>query len=339
MKEKVRVEDIARVLNISASTVSRALNDHPRISKETKEKVKQLASRMGYRPGIPELTNPEKTEAIVVLVPNLENELYRGLLAGLTEYLEKESFQTFVVNTNGDEGRVDAFFKSYKKYGISGIVHFICNRNISSGFYSVPLKDALPLVSVFEPDKAVDVSSVLPDMFQGISKIVRYLKSVKVSRVALLLEDEMRPEDFQIFSTFESAFEIEGMNGDDLSVHYLDRAVASFVKNVELILKGKNRPQAILVKGGYTVVEIVNLCGRLKLKIPEDILLIAITADSNSSALTSNLSMLKLPAYEMGYKAAQLIMDQIHDVDAGKKTAIKPASFILKGSAIRMKTN
>jgi LacI family transcriptional regulator len=94
-----------------------------------------------------------------------------------------------------------------------------------------------------------------------------------------------------------------------------------------------------LVKGGFTAVEIVNLCGRSKLKIPEDILLIAITSGSNSSALTSNLSMLKLPAHEMGYKAAQLIMDQIHDVDAGKKTAIKPASFILKGSAIRMKTN
>jgi LacI family transcriptional regulator len=339
MKEKVRVQDIAKVLNISASTVSRALNNHPRISKETKEKVKHLASRMGYRPGVVDSMNPEKAEAVVVLVPNLESELYRELVAGVTEYMNKFNFQTFVIDTNGDENRVNSFFKSYKKYGISGIVHFICNRNISSTFYSVPVKDALPMVNVFEPDVNVAVSSVLPDMFQGISKITRYLKSVEVSRIALILEKETKPEDFQIASTFKSALEMEEMDVNELSIQYLSRAGVEFVKKVEMLLKGKDCPQTILVKGKYAAMEIMNICERLKIKIPEDILLIAISADSNSSVLTSNLSLLKLPAHEMGNKAAQLVMDQIHDVDTEKKTAIKPASFILKGSAIRMKTN
>ena len=79
--EKVRAQDIAKILKVSASTVSRALNDHPRISKETKERVKQVASRLGYFTGIPELMNLEKAEAVVVMVPSIDSNLYREVVS------------------------------------------------------------------------------------------------------------------------------------------------------------------------------------------------------------------------------------------------------------------
>ncbi len=336
-KEKIRVQDIAEVLNISASTVSRALNDHPNISKETKNKVKLAASRLGYQAGMPQLLNPEKAEAVVVLVPTLKHDLYREVLSGATDYFHEKAFQTFVVDTRGGDAQANSFFRSYKKYGISGIIHLISNQNMPDDFYALPLKDALPLVTMCEPETNTGVSSVLLDLFQGFFKIAKYLKSLGIQKTALLLEDKNKPEDNQIVSSFESALETLEMDKTGMSVFYMGEEDTWPVKDIEALFNGKENPQAILVKGVASSIEVMNIAKRLGLNIPDDLLLIAMGAESNISGLTANLSLLKFPAYEMGYTAAEMIMYQIQHPDAERKTVVKPAQFLLKGSAIRVK--
>ena len=336
-REKVRVQDIAKVLKISSSTVSRALNNHPKISKETKDKVKLVASRLGYQSGLPQLMNPEKAEVVVVMLPSLESTLYREVLSGATDFLNENAFQTFVVDTRGDDDQVHSFFQSYKKYGISGIIHLVSNRNIAGGFYSVPIKDALPLVTVCEPEANTEVSSVLPDLFQGFYKIAQYLKSLGIKKVAVLLEDENKPEDKQIVSSFELALDTLEINKAGLSVFYFGNENTWPLKDIEALLMEKNRPDAVLVKGAVSALEVKHIAKRLGLHIPDDLLLIAMDAESGISASTSNLSLLKFPAYEMGYAAAEMILYQIQHPNSERKTAVKPVQFILKGSAIRVK--
>lgn len=335
-KEKIGIQDIAKELKISASTVSRALNDHPRISKKTKEKVKQAASRLGYHPGIPELMNPEKIEVVVVLVPSLENSLYREIVSGITDFLNENNYQTFVVDTRGDDKRINTFFKTYRKYGVSGIIHLISNRNISGDYYSAIHGDAIPLVTVFEPDTDTGINSVLPDMFQGVFKIAKYLGTLGVRNISLLLEDENKPEDFQLVSSFQMALEMLDSNKTLPMVEYVDRNGESFVKKVTAILHRQKKPQSMLVKGILSAVEVSRLAEKMKIKIPEDLLLIAIGAEEYPG-LTDNLSLLKLPGYEMGYEAAKMLLEQIQNPETEKKTVIKPVDFILKGSAIRLK--
>jgi len=336
-KKKVRVQDIAKVLNISTSTVSRALNDHPRISKETKDKVKLAASRLGFQSGLPQLMNPEKAEAVVVLVPSLESDIYREVLSGAKACLHEQAFQTFIIDTGGDDDQAHAFFQSYKKYGISGILHLIANRKISEDFYALPIKDELPLVTVCEPEATTGLSSVLPDLFQGFFKIAQYLKSLEIQRIALLLEDEDKPEDFQIVSSFTSALETMEMDANALSVNYLGEAGSWPVKEIEFLLSGDEKPQAVLVKGTQMATELMRIAESLGLLIPADLLLIAMGVETALPGPASHLSMLKIPAYEIGYAAAELLLKQIHHPQSGKITEVKPVQFILKGSAIRMK--
>ncbi len=335
-KGKVGIEDIAKELKISASTVSRALNDHPRISRKTKEKVKQVASRLGYHPGMPELMNPEKIEVVVVLVPSLENSLYREIVSGITDFLNENNYQTFVIDTNGDDKRVNAFFKTYRKYGISGIIHLISNRTISRDYYSVIQDDAMPLVTVFEPDNDTGINSVLPDMFQGVFKIVKYIIALGIKNVSLLLEDGNKPEDFQLVSSFQMALEMLDSNKILPTVEYVDRNGESFAKKVTAILHNQKKPQLLLVKDILSAVEVSRIAEKMKINIPEDLLLIAFGA-AGYSGLTDNLSLLKLPGYEMGYDAAEMLLEQIQNPETEEKTAIKSVDFILKGSAIRLK--
>lgn len=329
---KVRAQDIAKVLKVSASTVSRALNDHPRISKETRERVKQVASRLGYFTGMPEPVNPEKTEAVVVLVPSLNIKLYREIISGITDSLKENNYQAFIVVTQGNTDTTLSFFKTYKQYGISGIIHIVCKKSLPDNFYDIPVKDALPVVTIFEPETNTVFSSVLPDMFQGIHKIINYLKSLNLNKIALILDDEEKPENTMVISAFGTAFEMSGLSKMKLSVLYNNKGSELGIEH----LLSRKKPQVIITKGTSTAMDVMKISENIGIKIPDDLMIIAMDSDTQIAGLRNNLSLLKIPAYQMGYEAGKMLVFQINNPEAERKTEIKPVDFILKGSAIRM---
>ena len=333
-KDKVGVQDIAEKLNISASTVSRALNDHPRISKETKEKVWQVARRLGYFNNQVVRPEVEQTEVVLLVVPKLDFSFNRELLAGVRDYFSRKGYYVFVMDSQQGEEMINSFFREYKKYNISGIIHVLCKNSIPADFYSSFHKDLFPVVTVFQPDNDNLVSSVMPDLFQGIYESVKYLKSINAVNAALFLENGDRPVDHQIVSSFNSVY--ESMEIEDMpEVYYLNddpdlvrNAVESFVK--------KGFPDVLFVKNVIIAVEVLNEAERLGISIPGDMLLITIDTFAGTKKLSSNMSLLKLPAYDMGEKAAAILMHQIGNPGNEKKTAVVPVKFILKGSAMRL---
>jgi LacI family transcriptional regulator len=335
-KEKVGIQDIAEALNISASTVSRALNDNPRISAETKTRVKQTAARLGYYQKFPETAEVQQADVIAIVVPSLDNNFYRAVTEGVNGYFKENGFHTFVVDTNNDKEYKDNFYANFRKYGISGIIDIISDKNSAAADYSIIEKEALPFVTVCELDENSVFSVVLPDMYQGVQKIVDYLGLLKIDNIALFLEDKNRPEDFYLFDSLKAAIDTPGGKKMNLSVHYSVLTDIRFTQEVEAVLRSKNPPQVMLVKNTCSALEVSLLATRLGVDIPSDLLLIAIDTDYKPDGMASNLSLLKLPAYEMGLEAGKILLHQIKNFDTEKKLSVLPSEFILKNSAIRI---
>jgi LacI family transcriptional regulator len=334
-KEKVGVQDIADILNISASTVSRALNDHPRISRETKDKVWQVAKRLGYFSGIPEFSSPTKSDAVTILVPSLRSAFYIEVIEGIRDHFEKNGFNVFVLDTRNDDAKAADFFKKYKNYGTSGVIHIVCNRNIPAGFYSIPLSEALPVVSILEAEHDLGVSSVLPDMFHGIYNSLEHLKLTGIKRISLLLEHEACPLDHQIVSSFKSAMETVFGSAGSLSVFYSDRDEKNLKRITSSAINSKTRPEVMFVKDMTTAFVVNNEFSRAGINVPGDVMLITIDTVSGVKQLSNNMSILKLPAYDMGQKAAEMLSRQIQEPLSDKKMAVITSNFILKGSTMR----
>ncbi|NPA36943.1 MAG: LacI family transcriptional regulator [Chlorobi bacterium] len=334
-KEKVGVQDIAQMLNISASTVSRALNDHPRISKETKDKVWKVARRLGYFNNQVVRPEVEQTEVILLVVPKLDFSFNREVIAGVRDFFSKLGYYVFVMDSLQGEEMIKSFFKEYKKYNISGIVHVLCNKNITAEYYNTLKKDLFPVVTVFEPDDSTaGVSAVLPDLFQGIFDSMKYLKSINAGKIALLLENKEKPEDSQLVSSFYSV--CESLEIDQTpDIFYLNDEVEKVGYVLEALVRN-GMPDVLFVKNVVIAVEVENEARRLGISIPGDVMLITIDTFTGTKRLAGNMSLLKLPAYEMGQKAADLLMYQIENPGADKKTSVVPVKFILKGSAMRI---
>lgn len=330
---KVRVKDIAEVLNISISSVSRALNNHPRISQKTKDRVKEVASELGYNPMAAELMIPDKTKAIIVMLPSLEDELYRTIARGISTVINSSGYEAFIVDLYQRDENVVSILENYKRYGISGIIHIIGNREKAKTFYTLPKKDTLPFVTIFEPDIETELSSVMPDLYEGAWKVTNHLNSNGIGRVALILEDKNRPDDYQIASSFETIMAASSQY--HLSVFYANDT--SLQTTIASLLEGKNKPEAILVKNQLLARKVEEIASHINLNIPNDLFLIAVGTDSTTHDFPPNLCLLKLPAFSMGAKAAEMLLGQITTASAKRETVVMPVHFILKGSAIRVK--
>ncbi len=335
-REKVGVKEIAEALNISASTVSRALNDHPRINKETKIRVRQTAARLGYSQRLPETGEVQKGNVVAVVVPSLADDFYRTVGEGITAFFKEKGFVTFYIGTNGDNEYRENFYHNFRKYGISGIVEIVSDKNMGTANFEIINKEALPFVTVCEPDEDTPFNAVLPDMYRGVQKIVTYLLSVKTNSLALFLEDKKRPEDFYLENSLETA--IDSPEGEQIKLKvYSGLKGIDFTKEVESLLNKKNHPQVLLVKNRESALEVMYLAARLGINIPDDMLLIAVgTGAETGGGAASNLSVLKIPAFDMGYEAGKLLFYQIENYDTEKKRTVLPSEFILKNSAIRI---
>jgi len=160
-------------------------------------------------------------------------------------------------------------------------------------------------------------------LFQGIYKSVEYLNSLSIEKVALFFENENKPEDHQILSSFESAFERMNIDLSNLTVRYHEQGNRSLSYVFEKMIKENNLPEIVFVKNVTAIFEVENETKRLGIKIPEDMLLVTIDTGSGTQRMTSSMSLLKLPAHDMGSKAASILMQQIKNPGADKKTATK----------------
>ncbi len=336
-KDKIGLTHIARELNVSVSTVSRALNNHPRISRKTKEKVRQAAARLGYFPGIPELMAPEKTDAVAVLAPSIDSCVNRRIINGITDVMEENGYQVMVVNMQGDDARESAFFKTFQKYGISGIIHINANRLLPENFYSNIQKNAIPLVALFDSENNLKVSRIIPDMYQGVSRIVSYRKTNNVSNVTLVMENKNDPMDSQLLSSFKMVFDNFEISEKNLQTLFWEKNPVQLSKDLDVLIENRKTACALIVKGMDVAMEVSMIARKKGLSVPDDFMLIAVGSDCSLHHLTAGISFLKLPAAEMGKEAAKLLLSQLSGKEPSNNTIVLPVDFILKQSAIRIK--
>ncbi len=335
-KDKIGLTHIARELNVSVSTVSRALNNHPRISNRTKERVLRAATKLGYFPGIPELMTPEKTNAIAIVVPSIELCVNRKIIEGVTDEIEKEGYRAIIVNLNGDKTQESAFFKTFRKYGISGIIHVNSNRLLPVGFYAAIQKDNIPLVTLFDSVNDLNTWRVVPDMFKGVNRIVNHLKTNNTNKITLVLNDIDNPFDNHLVTTFEMVFDNLDLSANDLQVIYTGMDGRPLDKQIEMLPDNTKSNRVFIVKGMASALEIYTIAQKKGIAIPMEMMLIGIGSDCSLQNLTSGISTLKIPAFKMGTEAAKLLLSQINGNETLNRTVVIPADFILKQSAIRI---
>lgn len=168
MTTRVTLKDLARILGIAPSTVSRALKGHPDISKSTQETVCKLAGQLKYTPNAVALgLRIGKSNQIAVIVPKVTRYLYCEVLEGIMEMAEQNGYNILLFDSKEKQEREVAICRLIKKTGVDGVLVSTAKSTRDSGHFQDLKKSGIPIVFFDRICGDVDSDKVVADNFKG----------------------------------------------------------------------------------------------------------------------------------------------------------------------------
>jgi LacI family transcriptional regulator len=305
---QITIKDIARELQISPSTVSRALKNHPDISQETKKAVMELANKLEYQPNAVALSlRKSKTNMLGIIVPQIVHHFFSTIISGIEDVAYDEGYNAIITQSAESYQReVDSVFTLVSSR-VDGVLMSISSETQDYEHLKAINKRKIPLVFFDRACAEVAASQVLVDDHDGAFLAVAHLIQQGCKQIAHL----SGPENLGITKNRIQGYldALEKYNipiQSDLIIHS-DHRVQGFQTIQELLARG------VAIDGIFTVnddtaigaIKAVRMSGK---QVGQDIAVIGFGDDPICTVVEPNLSSISQPGFEMGQEVAHLFL-------------------------------
>ncbi len=328
----VTIKDIARELNLSVSSISRAFNDKFDIKKETRELILKKAKEMGYTPNpIARKLSQKRSFNIGVVVPEFENSFFPKTIMGMQDVLLKEGYQVLIMPSNEEPENEIQNVKTLIDNMVDGIILSLCKETKNIDYYKELLDDGVPIVFFNRVNDGLDTSNVTFDDY----------KWAFIATEHLIRQGCKKP--IFLAAPFDLPFAVNRKNGflDAMKKHNIPD-YEKLVFNAGIITeKGEECVDNLLSEDmqfdGVFAVNDLCAIGAMKaikrngLSIPGDVAVIGFTKTPLSKYVEPQLSTVEQPSFEMGKIAANLLLKQLQHPDE----KLPPEKILLSGQLIQ----
>lgn len=311
MKTQITIKDIAKALNISISTVSRALQDHPDISKKTKEIVNQYAKEHHYRPNAIALSlKTKRTNIIGVIVPEIVHHFFSSVFAGIEDTANKNGFSVIICQTSEDYEKEVKSLETLQSARVCGVIASLSKSTTNFEHYKDLMDENIPLVFFDRICTELKTDRVVTDDYNGAYMAVEHLIKTGCKRIAFF----SAPSNMEISKNRENGY-TDALRSHSLPV---DRSLIfecdSKEKAIALtpeVLKMENRPDAIFCINDDTASGVLYAAKRSGFSIPEDISICGFGDGEVARACDPALTTIEQNGYDMGVKACTLLVNRV----------------------------
>ncbi len=328
------LRDVARRAEVHPSTASRALNasTRPMVNAETVERVLTAARELGYEPNsLARGLKTNRTFTIGVLVPDLTNPLFPPIVRGLEDGLGEARYTVVLGNTDNDEERETSVLEAMGRRRVDGLVLATARRDY-------PVLDRLeaagvPLVLINRSSDRPMVSSVTGDDHAGIGLAVRHLVQLGHRRIAHVAGSQAVSTGLSRYQAFVSWLQSEGVDFDpDLVVRadwfQEDPGAQAFR---ELLDRGADF-SAVVAANDLIALGCYDVAVERGLTVPGDFSVVGYNDIPFSDKFNPPLTTVRIPLYQIGLRAAQLLLDIIEGREAEPVSMRLAPSLVVRAS-------
>ncbi|WP_264536199.1 LacI family DNA-binding transcriptional regulator [Flavobacterium sp. N1736] len=190
MKAKATLKQIAKELNVSVSTVSKALNDSPEISEQTKVKIKEYAKLKNYKPNVIGLNlKNRKTKTIGVIIPNILNSFFAKVFSGIEKVADKKGYNVITCISNESLEKEIHTLEMLSNGTIDGFILSVseeAQKLHDYSHFSAIINDGTPIVMFDRIADEVDCDKVVVDDFDSAYNSTQHLIDLQCKNIALI---------------------------------------------------------------------------------------------------------------------------------------------------------
>jgi len=337
-KSRITIKDIARELNISASTVSRALQDHPALKKETKQAVKSLAEKWNYRPNSMALNLLRQTSStIAVIVPEITSHFFSAAITGMQDVFVSTEYNIMICTSNESYEEEALIIENLSKVQIAGVLVAPSSTTREFDHFRKLQKNDIPLV-IFDRDcEGLEAHKVLVDDYSGAFEAVEYLINSGCKRIAHITGAfDMSTNNHRLRGYIDALKKNNLEVVEDYIINANGFTHEDGIEPTESLLKSKNIPDAIFAVNDRLAVSAMRTAKKLNFQIPGDISIIGFDDEPHSSYFTPALSSVWQPVYSMGMLSARILLHEIEkeeDDKSGFRQEVFKTELVIRGTS------
>lgn len=335
MVKKITIYDIAKVLNVTAATVSRALNNNKNISEATKKLVLETAEKMNYEPNKLALAlKSGKSNNIGVIVPRINTNFFSSVIRGIEDELNPSGYHIIICQSHNDETKEIANIESLINSQVDAI--FLSTSSKNTNQFEKILKKNIPLI-FFDRKKTMDgVSSVTIDDFAGGYMATKHLIDQGCRKIAHLASGDFEIEIFRDrHEGYKAALKDHGIDYRDDYVLRTNSKIEEGKIAVAQLFDLEEKPDAIFSSSDFVALGVIQELKARNIKIPKEVAVIGFANEPFTDYEELSMSSIDQFPEEMGNMTAKVFLEQVNssnNVKIDKKVIMEPKLIIRKSS-------
>lgn len=336
--KKITIHDIANKLSIAASTVSRALNDHPKISDSTKKLVYLTAKELNYQPNnLAAALRHGKSNIVGVIVPRVDRDFFSSIIRGIEDVVNKAGYNVIICQSKDSLEKEKSNLKALLEAQVDAILVSYAKETTDFHHFHEIIKKGIPLILFDRQDESIDAAAVVIDDYLGAYKATEHLILQGAKRITHF----SGPKNVSIYRErrrgYEEALRRYNIEVDEKLIIDSNLKLEDGRQHGLDIVRWTELPDAIFSSSDYSAMGAMEVLKEHRIKVPEEVAIVGFSNEPFTSFVEPALTTVEQHSRKMGEFAAQLFLDQMQGKDVSitrRKTVLVP-ELIIRASSLK----
>ncbi len=336
MSEKMNIREIADLAGVSVATVSRVINHSASVKPQTREHVQQVMKEHNYVPSATARDlSFQRSQVVAVVIPDLKNPYFYGLIEGITRVAEKNRFQVLIFNTNEDPGKEAEALEAIRERNVAGILITAAGvRDERTGRMLTEYQESgTPVVLI---DRFIEdgdtLDTVMADNESGSYEAVSELIAQGHDRIAIIAGEKSLSPVYERELGYRRALTEHGIRVREMYIAYGDQMADKSYLCMRRLMSLSKPPTAVFCGNNQMTLGALRYLNEHGIRTGEDIGIIGFDDIDVLNKLGIPLSVVDRSEKDMGKKAMELLLRHMKNQDAPARHVSVPTRLILRGS-------
>lgn len=312
---------LAKALNLSISTVSKALRDSHEISETTKNKVLAKAKELKYHANpFASSLRKQKSKTIAIVIPEIVNNFFGLAINGIESVAQEKGYHILIYLTHEQVQKEIEITNLLQNGRVDGIMISISGQTIDTSHFKELMEKDIPLVFFDRVAENIDAPGVTTNDYESGMMATEHLIEKGCKRIGYISTSSTLPICKNRMNGYLDALTKNGIEQDHNLIVHCGNDEGENKVLIRDFLKKKNRPDAIFSSVEKQAITCYEICEELKLDIPDDLKIISFSNLKSASFLNPSMTTITQPAFEIGKEATSILFKIIER---------KPLSLIL----------
>lgn len=312
---KTTILDIAKKLNISKSTVSRALSNHFSIGLRTKMRVQQLAAELNYEPDQTAINFKQRKKFLLgVILPSISHDFFASIVSGIEDVAYEKNYTLLLGQSRDEEEREKKIVETMKNHRVDGMLISISKNTTNYEHFELLRKNKIPVVFFDRIPQMNNIHYIASQLESGMTEAVNFLIKKGHKLIALINGPEQLPASKERLEGFKSVLKKNKIKPNEAYIVYSDLTRDGNTTATRQLLSLKKRPDAIIAFNDYVAMDAIQVAKKEKVKINKDICFISFANEAICNYMDHPpMASIEQFPYQQGEKATEILLELLEN--------------------------